>query len=392
MKPSSKSFVINHSSSCNCVSGSKTSDSLSKVKKLLLIVFLFVLYTLLIPILLLILSPLYLYRFFVVTIAKFKPELKSIVCTRDAVVGLDDVTKRSQCVLNTMLTYRGEPDLEHIRNVFQQKVMDSMDKNGNKLYAKFTYYYESWMGYAFWKKENDFKLENHIRFCEETEELINENAINEESLMTILGPICTKPFKKEISPWEILIVRNFIPASNKINPEFKPNTEIGGDNEKRKFALVLRIHHALADGFSVMKMVMNNLSDEPMTKFVTVPVKEKSILEMFMLYIGIIVLSPYYHVKQFVLDVDKNFWHLKESQLTGDLFTIRSEAISVEDLKQASKRLKVSSTAVLLTTFGGGIRNFMKSSGLDKITPQLFRGLAPMPWKNHPMDGLINHW
>lgn len=129
----------------------KSPKILSRFAHYVLILLSFICYACLIPVFIVLLHPLFIYRFIVIFLAKIiRPDLVGIVGTRDGVVGLDDLTKKCQCVLNIMLTYRGEPDLDQICHVFQTKVMDvKYSKNGGNVYEKFTHYYESWMGYAF---------------------------------------------------------------------------------------------------------------------------------------------------------------------------------------------------------------------------------------------------
>lgn len=138
---------------------------------------------------------------------------------------------------------------------------------------------------------------------------------------------------------------------------------------------------------------MTNFSDEDMSKIPPPPVRQLSLFKKIMVYLGIIILSPYYHLKQFVMDVDRNFWHVRrESKLTHDWVTIRSEKVSMTGLKEISKAQKVTMTAVLLTGFGTGIKSFLKKTGQEEKTPKIMRAFAPMPWKKHPMNGLVNHW
>lgn len=142
------------------------------------------------------------------------------------------------------------------------------------------------MGHAFWKKEENFVLEEHIRFCEETEahlkgqevgviseddgnnnnnednfknnnnqvdykNNVNEDksstsVVTEEDFCRIMGPISTRPFKRGMSPWEILIVRKFVPTVAKVHGDFVPTTPVGGEDEKEKFLFVFRVHHSLS--------------------------------------------------------------------------------------------------------------------------------------------------
>lgn len=306
--------------------------------------------------------------------------------TRDAVVGLDDVTKKCQCVLHVMLTYRGDPDLDKIRKVFDCNVMNSKHCDGNFVYEKLTHYYTFWMGYAFWRKEEDFRLEEHVRFYEGIENN-NDRSITEDEVIKLMGPITTKPFPDKMSPWEVLIFPRFIPSKPQIH-RCKDTIRVEGSEQDHKFALLFRVHHGISDGYSIMKLLMKNLSNEPLDRIPQSKDRKLPVYRSLMMYFGIILLSPYYHLKQFVIDVDRNEWHVREGKLTREWYAIRSERMDLRTLKDVSKRLNVSTTALLLAGFGGGIRRYL---GKRKM-PKVMRALAPMPWKGHPLNGLVNHW
>jgi hypothetical protein len=371
----------------------------SRLLKALLITVSFLVYLVFIPPFLVIVAPLYIYRLCVILLAKLcKPSLVKIVGPRDAVVGLDDVTEKCLCMINSTYTCSGEPDLASIRKHYMKNVIN-VRKDGVLSYRKFKYYYESFMGYAFWKEECNFKIEQHVRFCEETEAILsnsnnneNDGFITEERLTFILGSLSTKPFPPKMSPWEVLIVRNYIPNPNKLHTDYVPTQQDDDHASHAKFLIVCRVHHAICDGYSILKMNMVNWSGAEPAVVPKAPFVQKSTWTKMGLYLGILLFSPYYQFKQFVLDVDRNFWHISRSKLSREWLTICSEKVSTKGMKEVGRTQGVSTTGVLLAGIGGAIRRYLIETGQSNEIPRVMRSLAPMPWLGHPMDGLVNHW
>lgn len=273
---------------------SESSRFISKLAKFILVTVAFLVYLPLVPFFIVLVSPFYLYRFFVTLLAKlFRPDIIGIVSTRDGVVGLDDVTQKCECVLNLLFVYTGEPDINLIRYVFQKRVMDIKNPSGSGYsYEKFKYYYEFWLGFAFWKQEDDFRLEKHIRFCEQTESKASEqnNSTTEEDFLKILGPLSTQIFPPKMSPWEILIVKNYVPTPGKLHTDYVPNEVImdeNGNDGGKKWAILLRVHHGISDGYSLMKMVLNNWSNEPASRIPRAPIRKMNFLSTVLMYTGL---------------------------------------------------------------------------------------------------------
>jgi len=385
----------------------------SLVLKGLLIVTCFILYLVLVPPFVVAIAPLYIYRLGVICLAKaFKRgDLVKIVGPRDGVVGLDDVTQKCLCMLNVLCVVDGTPDVPAIREHFMKNVMDVEEESGGalgrKCYRKFKYYYESWMGYAFWKEEDNFRIERHVRLCEETEGILasqNDSeggVIGEDALMRVLGDLATKPFPPKMSPWELLIVRNYVPKAPVVHTDYVPavkdipewmkyDEESIKKEEGKQFVIVCRSHHALCDGYSLMKLIMVNWCGGPEESVPRAPVVRRSMWNKLLIYTGIVLLSPYYHLKQFVFDVDRNKWHISRNKLSREWLTIVSEKVPTKAIKEIGALHGVSTSSVLLAGLGGALRRYLEGTGED--IPKVMNSLAPMPWQGHPMNGLVNHW
>jgi len=373
------------------------------ISKTVLIVLCFVAYLILVPIFLLLMTPLYLYRLFVILAQKLlKPELVEIVSTRDALVGLDNASSQLECMITLLLIMKGDPDMNKILEVFKNEVINGKNSKGELCYQKLKNYYDTWLGFTFWKKEENFQLENHVHEINLSEyDFMKENnngkdGVTEEQLMKMLGARATKCFPPGISPWEALIVRNYKKAPPNLHQDYKPNipiTPVEKFGEKDcEFALVLRIHHAMGDGYSIMKLVMSNLCIGALDRIPKPPARQLSIFTVILNYMAIFFLTPYYHFLQFVLHVDKTMWHLPSNKLEKQWQFAVTERISFAAIKEISKNQEVCVTATLVAGLAGGVHNFLKNKGLGNKNNSKMRAMSPMPWKGHPVETLVNHW
>ncbi|ODM98274.1 hypothetical protein Ocin01_08412 [Orchesella cincta] len=372
------------------------------ISKSILIVLCFMAYLVIIPIFLLLMTPMYLYRFFVKIAQKiFKPEWTGMVSPRDALVGLDNTSSRCECMITLLLTMKGDPDMKKVLEVFQNEVINGRNSKGELCYQKLLNYYDTWLGLYFWKKEENFLLENHVHELDPSEyDCIRENnntetGVSEEQLMKILGARSTKCFPHGVAPWEALVIRNYKKAPGQLH-HYKANVPIApvermGEKDC-EFALVLRIHHAMGDGYSIMKLVMSNLCIGALDRVPKAPTRRISPLTLVLNYLAIFFLTPYYHFLQFILHIDKAMWHLPSKKLTKQWQFSMTERLSFDSIKETSKKHGVCVTATLVAGLSGGLHNFLREKGHHKKNNKIMRALSPMPWKGHPMETLVNHW
>jgi len=368
----------------------------------------FGLYMILVPLVLLIVSPLYVYRILVHYLAKLvHPDWDSMMSPRDAIVGLENITKTCECMLTVSLVCEGTICLNDLRTLFQTRILDDKSSKGEELYKRLWHYFQPWMGFTFWRREKEFSLNSHIKYCEETESLLasggsnNNGTVTEKDMLSILNDLSQKTFPLETSPWELLIIRNYEPQDPCVCIDFKnfgkkerlAPSEIGfEDRSTGKFLLLFRIHHALADGYSILKLLCTKVCNEPSATLPQPPVSKSSCASTFLLGLNMLLFTPYYHLRQFVIDVDRNGWHSGQLKLTHKVHMAFSERISLDRLKGIAKKQQVSLTVLILALWGGAFHRFLETARKDFKIPKYMRALAPMPWAGHPFQGLINHW
>lgn len=381
-----------------------------KLFKLIFVLVALVLYCGVVPLFAAFMIPMYIYRGLIIILQKvLHPEWIGIMNSRDALVGLDDTTKRCECMIVASIVFRGVPDMHKIRQHFQKNVIDAKNAQGGLWYKKMTYYYENWMGFPFWRKEQDFKLEEHVRlfdYAVKRNKVVDragreEAYVTEDEVLRCFGEIEKLPFGKGQSPWEILVLPNYIPREGDLHkayvvPAMMRTTEGSGDDDADKyFSLVYRVHHAIGDGYSFLKMLMCNICDDPIENVPKAPTRDFNLFIRIIHNIAILIFTPYYHFMQFFVEIDRSIWHLPANKLSKRSHFVSTERIPMESLKLVGKAHKVPLTGVLLAGLAGGIHNFLKLTGKGHQIPKCMRALSPMPWENHPAfkgDGMVNHW
>ncbi|CAG7729399.1 unnamed protein product [Allacma fusca] len=358
-------------------------------------------------------TPLYLYRLIVKWVARRRhPEWVGMMNVRDVFVSEDMRNPKGlTSTVSLILVLKGVPNYTELRKSFTEKVLLQPDKLGELAYEKFHYYSEDWMGFPFWKHEENFSLEQHIRPCEET---LGRKETTERDLMEIMGPLTTKLFMPKTSPWEMIIVENYKPATlpckdkgkipiycfsnnnnnnnNNDNPDDNKNARPQVSEEDR-FAVIFRFHHTLCDGFSVAKLIVENFSGQPKQNTPRAPREKIPFWKSVLLFMDCFIQVGIAHFKLLILDYDFNRWHVPLGKLTGKWNTFMTDPIPFELAREASRRSGVATTSVLFGAIAGGIRRFWKlndKSGSDM--PKLMRGLFALPMRGHPLDGLVNHW
>lgn len=157
----------------------------------------------------------------------------------DLVDGLDIIgtidEPNSKQVIMSLNVLKGQYDLEEFRSRCEKSV-SRIDNRGKLMFPKFHQFLDTIGGYYCWKPAK-FDINHHVRIMDGVDP---DKVFSETEVMDLLSQHANKPFAKERAPWEILLI-----------PHFMYNKEATSTGTSDKFAMVLRIHHGIGDGFSV---------------------------------------------------------------------------------------------------------------------------------------------
>ena len=195
----------------------------------------------------------------------------------------------------------------------------------------------------------------------------------EDDLRRITGDSIAKPWVEGQSPWEILIV-----------PDYRTNQ----DPEKTASLAILRIHHAMIDGYSILTMLLR-FSDSLNVKRVLPNVPKLSLSQQLTRPLLLLLKLPY-DLAEFTVDSydGPNSWNFLDQNLSGKYHVFFSDVIHVGTIKKIRKRYGVDFNATVYSICSGSIRRLMLESGHE--LPESLSVLVPFPLSNHP-GGLVVH-
>ncbi|CAG7825296.1 unnamed protein product [Allacma fusca] len=330
----------------------------------------------LVPLFLLLLTPLYLIRWIISKLGPcIDPKLSKILHTRGATLSVDSIYEGIP--LNNIFV-AGIVDGIVSLDVFREnaaRVMLSKNPDGSLCNQEGQQYIVSWMGYHFWKWDEDFKIENHVRYYDGIyADRIAKEGVTEE-LQPLLGAeFIRTPFTPKRSPWEAYLAHNVI-------------VKDGDPVNKPKSLLVLRIHHSLADGFAVLKVITVDLMVAQYER-AQAAYFQKTLWEKMYGLVFYLFKAPFEGAFQFIESVDFNEWHIAENRLARDHHVALTPRIPLDIIKDLKNQHNTSFTCILLAAFAGGIRKFMIEHQYK--VPRSIHCLTPLPMPGHPSK-LRNH-
>lgn len=259
-------------------------------------------------------------------------------------------------------------------------------------YPELQQYIDYWMGFLFWRQDNEFDLNNHVYFHEIPNEK-DTDAHSESWLCSLIESLLNKPFAPKRSPWEIHVVEKY--QNSELVQDSNNNTrkDENGMKSVEMTAFVLRFHHGLADGFSLLYAVMEglfglNVSEVSLAtpQDSDVPLEEgkrkESCLTTYLKFPWRLV----YDVGAFsdmILSKKWTPWHVPDRKKKWMQIYGRSKLIPIQKLKDIKNFFGVSFTGTVLSCIAAGVQK-----SLDDTTgpdfPQEITALSPLPLPGHP--------
>jgi hypothetical protein len=232
-------------------------------------------------------------------------------------------------------------------------------------------YLSRWMGFFFWADDKNFCVDNHISTCGDEIRTIGE--LDERRFA-----MANKQFKEGKALWELV---------HFVNCKFDEETSKA--NGGMKAACILRAHHSLVDGYSLLKIINAMTDDKNVFEHLPKPnLPKRSLIGWVWFVLRFFVRAP--------LDVlvaskeanrYRNDWNIPQEKLQGKGFRAAS-VVPLWKLKEIGFKHHVRTSAVIYAAVAGGIRRFMEMKG-SKV-PKGFTIVCPLPLPSHP-DHLTNY-
>ncbi|CAG7716416.1 unnamed protein product, partial [Allacma fusca] len=134
----------------------------------------------------------------------------------------------------TVLTVDGYMDLAEFQNLFDKRILQKRDRNGNPVFGKFCETITHFLGYPFFIKVKNFDLAKHI--VDFDYHLEGIDCFDENHLKVYLSNLMNEPWVDGTSYWKVTLIHNY--------------------NDQAKTLIIMKWQHVLADGFA-MRSVMD---------------------------------------------------------------------------------------------------------------------------------------
>ncbi|XP_076030027.1 uncharacterized protein LOC143018508 [Oratosquilla oratoria] len=184
----------------------------------------------------------------------------------DALFNLDSPVARP--FITTVMILKGRPEMSKIRSTLADKVLNVLDARGRFKYPKFRQFISRQGGYSIWRDEINFSAKRHIKLMQE-----NGTAVfvrDEDDLLDAVSLRANRPFVRGMSQWEVVVapIQRFVrplsssPETTEGQDQKSPTSD--NDLEFSYYAVIFRIHHAMGDGKSLVRLLLTSMVDNPM--------------------------------------------------------------------------------------------------------------------------------
>ncbi|RXG57194.1 hypothetical protein Avbf_10916 [Armadillidium vulgare] len=218
-------------------------------------------------------------------------------------------------IINAFLKFDGNLRFEDLKNLIKNKIENSEFPGGSNSFKKFKQTLQSYYGYFVWKDTDNFDINNHIKrinlselYPGEAQNINKTNSLLQNSCAEILtckylSEYGSQPFPDNLPQWEILIL-----------------TQEGSSED----VMLLRLHHSIGDGISLLRLLLEELSDEPTTLSFSQPSMSK--FEKTVQLVWSVTLIPFIYVtsKDIPFDIVKSIKKGTKASATDILFSCLS--------------------------------------------------------------------
>jgi len=262
-------------------------------------------------------------------------------------------TSRNPGLINGLFWFKGTPSNKKWRNIVNERMVSARDLNGQLRYPKLTMMPMCvWHRYV-WVDCEDFDLN---KTCHKYE---GEMPKNNQELEVIIGKLCSSGIPHTEPQWEFIL----IPFTYNGEPEY---------------VCMVRMHHAIGDGVSIVRMLINNFSDQS-KKQVSAP-KEKVAKEKFatkrniMIALKAVLTAPMNACDRIFTLYQKNALH--GPKLSGHQLATWSRTIDLDFIKKLKDAAGCTVNDILMASLALTFKAYFKQN--CSATPEGIRCSIPV--------------
>jgi len=313
--------------------------------------FCFVLALLLIPLMTPILLMLRAYRNWLINRLRHRSSHVEVMSLTDAVWYQN--TSRNPGLINGLLWLKGNPDINKWRQQVHIKMVAAADLNGQLRYPKLTMIPQCVWHRWVWTNCEEFDLNKVVYKYDK------EVPRNEHELQAVIGRLCSRPIPLTVPQWECIL----IPVNYKDQPEY---------------VCMIRMHHAIGDGISIVRMFMNNFGDNSKQE-IRSP-KEPVAKERFatkgnmMLILKAVFTAPVNFFTRALTGYQHNALH--GPRLSGDQLATWSQTVDLDFIKKLKTAAGCTVNDILMASLALTYQAYFKQN--CSVTPKEIRCSIPV--------------
>lgn len=332
----------------------------------------FILILIFFPFILILLSPFYFWRLIVKVLAKCfaRNRLDKMLSELDAYFLFNDprIETRPEFVISILVTLEGEVDLEQFKTNIVRDLVNARHENGDLIYSRLQQRTTTWMGFPFFEWIPNFNIHNHV--------MVLDMKVSDGNRHEFLSSRVRNPFPGDGSLWDVTLA----PSINR--------TYVN-----------LRVHHALCDGYSILKAIKTRGMKTNPNEFVfprNIQQKQESYSQKVTKFYKNTVGMPGKFIRENMeMGRARPFRNPHSASFSGKVLVASTGKIPLYKFKRTKLRLGVPFTALVNSAISASLQNYLKkseSSSVKEFRINSFNGIAFVPMPRHPDDAILNWW
>ncbi|XP_069188506.1 uncharacterized protein [Procambarus clarkii] len=290
------------------------------------------------------------------------------------VEGMDNMwgveSQESRPFITISIVLSGVPNLDKITRHIQTMIMDKKDSKGEYKYKKFRQVFSQTYGYNSWTNVEDFKIENHVRVINlrklySSEADSGNTSHQAESHSADAAPAGPTP-ATNVDDDELVLRYLNEEGEAALPPDRPPWEMILLAREDNRYNAVVRLHHAIADGVSLIRLWMEALVDTPLQPPRVGPPPPSTIVRAALMVWSALVLPL--GLLKVVANFDYNSLHGRP--LSGRKVMAASRAMPLAMLKKVKLAAHATVNDVLMTCLAAALSKHFsrRSEDVPKVT------------------------
>ncbi|CAL4143941.1 unnamed protein product [Meganyctiphanes norvegica] len=239
----------------------------------------------------------------------------------DALWGLE--TEQSRPVITILMTLSGQPDVDKVRRCISEKVLDVQDASGVYKYRKLRQLFLRRFGYYVWQDHDDFHVNNHVTKLQLEE---SEGSDWASQVSEYISNAETDTLVKGLPPWHITLLHT-------------------GNSPFDRYNLVILLHHAIADGVSLVRVLLESFVDMPIEPTIPPNPTINNFIRALTRVWAFVVLPV--GMLKIIANYDKNTLH--GPKLSGKKVVVWSQGLPLDLVRQVKTAANATVNDVLMT-------------------------------------------